>query len=93
VPSFKSTYREPEARLATAGPETEESSLRPLEQVFGKRSRVLPVPKAGSMVVRTATHGNHESGDYQSRHDEDLSKAKPELGFAEAVDMKNLEPC
>lgn len=45
------------------------------------------------MVVRTAAHGNHESGDYQSRHDEDLGKAKPELGLAEAIDMKNLEPC
>lgn len=89
----KSTYREAKARLAAAGPETEKSSLGSLEKILGKRSRILPVAKAGSIVVWTAAHGNHKSGDYQCRHNKDLGKAKPELGLAEAVDMKNLHAC
>lgn len=89
----KSTYREAKARLAAAGPETEKSSFGSLKKILGKRSRILPVAKAGSIVVWTAARGNHKSGNNQSRHNKNFSKAKPELGLAEAVDMKNLDPC
>lgn len=42
-------------------------------------------------MVRSSAERDNERGEDEGRHDEDLAQAEPELGFAEAVDMKDLE--
>jgi hypothetical protein len=83
-------YGESEASLAAACPEAQESSLWSLKKVFCKSTRVSPVSKSRSIVVRSAPHGNNKSRKDECYHDEDLGKAQPKFGFAEAIHMEDL---
>lgn len=82
--------RESETRLANTGPEPKEATCCALRQVLRKSARLIPIFESGSFVVGAAAHGADESGENQGCHDQDFCEAKPELGFAETVDMHHL---
>lgn len=72
-------------------PEGEEAAQSPRLEILQHRARVIPIPKANSVVVRGATKGDDEHQQDKSNDSGQLDRTKDKFGFSidahwEAVD-------
>lgn len=78
------------AGLHHGGPEPEEATCRPVDEVFPKSTRVVPVFEADHLAGRLAAHGDDETGQDEHDDDEEFDGGHPELRFAEERYVEDL---